>query len=113
MSMPLESAPIAALSRVNPVGRADPTAPAQGLRTDDALRGAFARPSVARLPPQDVALFEQLVYGDAPHLRALGRVTAVRAGEGAPAPVQDPAAGVQPADRIAATLQHLGRIRGL
>jgi hypothetical protein len=114
MRLPTESAPIAALNRVMPVGRADPAAQVRGLRTDDAVRGPFpfARPDLAQLAAQDVALFEQLVYGDAPHLRAGVRSTAAMVGEGASAPAQAPS-DVQPADRIAATLRHLGRIRGL
>ncbi len=112
MSLATESVPIAALNRVIPVGRADPAAQVKRLRTDDALQGAFVRPAVAQLPTEDIALFEQLVYGDAPHLRAGGRSTAAMVGEGVSASSQAPS-GVQPADRIADTLRHLSRIRGL
>lgn len=114
MSLPYEAASVAAVNRVSAVRRSDEVVQAPGLRSDDALRGAFARPSAARLPPQDVALFEQLVFGDAPHLRAGGRAHAAMTVEGASAPAPDSSGmGLQPADRIAGTLQHLGRIRGL
>lgn len=106
-----ESAAIAPLNRVSGVGRSDAATLPPLVRGADDRYGAIPRPTAAVLPAEDVARFEQLVFGDLPAAPPWGPD---KRNVRAPSPLQaaDPT-GVQAADRIAATLRHLSQVRGL
>ncbi|MFM2238713.1 MAG: hypothetical protein RJA69_87 [Pseudomonadota bacterium] len=103
----LESASVAAVNRVSAVGRADAADLPPIVRGTEGLQDGLPRPRAALLPADDVALFERLVFGDAPRFQAAGGARAM-----APTPTALPET-LQPGDRIASTLRHLAQVRGL
>lgn len=110
MSARPESASMAPLQRVSAVGRADAASWSPKLRDADRLHDAIPRPTVAWLPPEDVALFEQIVFGDG--AKPLSKGDPVSVSPESSALASEPI-GVQTADRIANTLRHLSQVRGL
>lgn len=126
MSPMAEPARLTAVPAVSAVRRADGVQPARALRGTDAPASAVPRPDAAALHPEDVARFEQLVFGQQHHtVHMTWRDAAGVLGGLPPADhrLQEPAEpekapavsslALTPADRIAATLHHLSLVRGL
>jgi hypothetical protein len=114
---------VSAVSRVASVGRADGPALPSRIRDTDPSGAGFPRPEPSRLPPQDVARFEDLVFGPQGRPAPFGpggagpvRVApppAVGAMLADAPPVPPAPAPLNVADRIAHTLGHLSVVRGL
>lgn len=126
MSPMAEPAKVTAVPAVSAVRRSDGVQPARALRGTDAPASTVPRPDAAALLPEDVARFEQLVFGQPDHAARVawhgaagalgGHPGADHRPQGRAEPGQVQAASpmaLTPADRIAATLHHLSLVRGL
>ena len=111
------SAQRGAVARVGAVSRTERSSPVDPARVTDPRWSDWPRPDPARIAIADITQFQSLVYGpsaDPSGGRQRGGALAAAAQRtlaADPYPQPDPQA--PPADRIAATLQHLRGLRGL
>jgi hypothetical protein len=98
------------LRRVSAVQRVDVASWSPKLRDADRLLDGIPLPTVVWLPPADVALFEQLVFGNSSKPLSGGDQVTVNLESSASSSER---VGAHIGDRIANTLRHLSQVRGL